>query len=127
MSRKLALLIANSEYQDPILRRLAAPPVDAERLTQVLKAPEIGGFDDVRSLVNQPEGALRREIEGFFDQGRKDDLLLLYFSGHGVLDKHWGQLHFAVHDTRPTSSYATAVPATFIRQMMISASPGDRC
>ena len=51
MSRRLALLIANSEYQDQQLKRLRTPTADAERLAQVLKDPAIGDFE-VSLLLN---------------------------------------------------------------------------
>ncbi len=117
MSRKLALIIGNSEYQDPALAKLVTPGKDASRLTEVLRAPEIGGFDDVLPLINETETALRRAIERLFAGKKKDDTLLLYFSGHGVLNEQ-GQLYLAVRDTEHDLLNATAIPASFIRQIM---------
>ena len=39
MRRKLALIIGNSEYQDPTLARLVTPNEDVNDLAEVLRAP----------------------------------------------------------------------------------------
>lgn len=117
MGRKLALIIGNSDYQDTRLAKLVKPDNDAAGFASVLRDSEIGGFDGVTTLLNEPEARLRREIARFFAQKSRDDLLLLYFSGHGVLDE-LGSLYFAVRDTEHDSLNATAIPANFIRQEM---------
>ena len=81
--QRSALIIAVSQYQDAGLRQLVAPAQDAEALARVLKDPAIGGFT-VRTLLNQPSYQVNREIEAFFGNRRTEDLLLLYFSGHGI-------------------------------------------
>ncbi len=117
MSRKLALIIGNSEYEDPSLARLITPAADVEDLAQVLKVPDIGGFDEVLTLVNESASTLRRSIARLFAQKGPDDLLLLYFSGHGVLDDQ-GQLYLAVKDTERELLSGSAIPATFITSEM---------
>ena len=114
---KFALVIGNSHYDDPAISQLTMPGQDAEKLAEVLKSAEIGGFDQVTELIDQPEGALRKAIAHFFADRQKEDLLLLYFSGHGVLDDQ-GLLYFAAKDTEHQSLSATAVPASFVRQEM---------
>ncbi len=86
MTRKFALIIGNSEYDDGELARLKTPDADVAKLTDVLRFPEIGGFDEVAALVDEPLVTVRRAIARFFAGKQRDDLLLLYFSGHGVLD-----------------------------------------
>src|ERR1051325_2788766 len=117
MSRELALIIGNSEYQDTTLARLVTPNEDVTDLAEVLRAPEIGGFDDVKTLVNESSATVRLEIESFFAEKKPDDLLLLYFSGHGVRDDQ-GHLYLAMKDTRHTRLRATAIPAAFITDGM---------
>ncbi|MGQ0603580.1 MAG: caspase family protein [Anaerolineales bacterium] len=117
MSRKLALIIGNSEYQEPKLAQLVKPGQDARGLAEVLLEKEIGAFDDVKLLVNEPEVVVRRAISRFFAQKNRSDLLLLYFSGHGVLDEE-GQLYFAVRDTEHDALTSTAIAAGFVRQEM---------
>jgi uncharacterized caspase-like protein len=114
---KHALVIGNSEYHEPKLAQLVKPGQDARGLADVLLEKEIGGFDEVKLLVNEPEVVVRRAISRFFAQKDRSDLLLLYFSGHGVLDEE-GQLYFAVRDTEHDALTSTAIAAGFVRQEM---------
>jgi hypothetical protein len=117
VNRKLALIIGNSEYEDGNLAQLVTPDADVNGLAEVLRAPEIGGFDEVSALVNQPSTAVRRAIAGFFAGKARDDLLLLYFSGHGIRDDR-GQLFLAVKDTEHDLLRGTAIPAAYITEEM---------
>lgn len=117
MARKIALIIGNSEYDDASLARLITPSEDVNDLAALLKSPDIGGFDEVLALVNESAAALRRSIAKLFAQKSPDDLLLLYFSGHGVLDDQ-GQLYLAVKDTERDLLSGTAIPASFITSEM---------
>src|SRR5512135_2304416 len=98
MSGKYALVIGNTQYSDPALAQLTAPGKDAEELARVLKAPDICGFDEVSVLVNERSFSAIEAIDSFFNGRKPDDLLLLYFSGHGVKDE-LGSLYLAVSNT----------------------------
>ncbi len=117
--RRFALIIASYQYQDPDLRQLVAPAQDAEALARVLKDAAIGDFDKVKALINRPSHEMRREIESFFVGRRRDDLVLLYFSGHSVQDDD-GRLYLTTTDTQRGLFLSTAVPATFVNQAMTS-------
>src|SRR5258708_2770177 len=113
MAIKQALVIGNTQYQDPRLAELTSPSADVKALSGVLEAPGIGSFA-VQTMVDQPEAVLRRAIAVFFSGDRnRDDILLLYFSGHGVLDEK-GELFLAVKDSDSRYLNGTALPATFI-------------
>jgi serine/threonine protein kinase/formylglycine-generating enzyme required for sulfatase activity len=115
--RKLALIIGNSEYEDGSLAQLVTPGADATELAGVLSDPAMGGFDEVTPLINQPVAAVRRAISRFYADKQRDDVLLLYFSGHGVLDDR-GQLYLAVKDTERDLLRGTALGAAFIADEM---------
>ncbi|HXJ96975.1 MAG TPA: caspase family protein [Terriglobia bacterium] len=121
MARK-ALIIATSQYEDPDLRQLVAPAQDAESLQRVLSDPEIGGFE-VSTLLNRPASEVSAAVEDFFLDRTRDDLLFLYFSGHGLRDEN-GHLYFATADTRlldhTRPKKATAVSATFVKDVLQS-------
>lgn len=117
MSGKFALIIANSDYTDPKLAKLTAPGKDAEAFATILKAPDVSAFDEVSTLINQTEPTARRAIAKFFANRKPDDLLLLYFSGHGVRDEQ-GRLFLATTDTDHTMLDATAIPAEFVTREM---------
>jgi len=62
----------------------------------------MGAFDEVKMLANPEAHTMQLEIETLFDVRAKDDLVLLFFSGHGVLDAD-GALYFASRNTRKMS------------------------
>ncbi len=117
MSAKLALIIANTDYADSKLAKLTAPSKDADAFASVLQAKDLAAFDDVVTVVNGAEPIARRAIAKFFSGRQLDDLLLLYFSGHGVRDDQ-GHLFLAMTDTDPCMLDATAVSSDFIARQM---------
>ena len=117
MTTKYALVIGNTQYSDPGLAKLTAPGMDAKAFARVLESKDICAFDDVKVLLNEPEPVVREAIDALFDQKKPDDLLLLYFSGHGVRDE-FGSLYLAVRNTNRLRLRATAVKSDFIRESM---------
>jgi uncharacterized caspase-like protein len=117
MTLKLALLIGNSQYQDPILAKLKAPDSDISELAKILQDPAIGGFDQVTTILSEVSNEVRAAIGDFFAERKRDDLLLLYFSGHGVLDEN-GYFYLAVKDTQHNRLRATGISASFIKEEM---------
>jgi hypothetical protein len=114
--KRFALIIANDKYNDESLRDLEAPQSDANALAKVLGDPETCNFL-VQILVNRRAHRVNQVIEAFFDDRGRDDLLLLYFSGHGVKDED-GKLYFATPDTKRNRLMSTAVSASFINDLM---------
>ncbi len=85
MSRKVALLIGVSEYGEGI-PSLSAPLNDVEAMKRVLENPHMGGFDEVKPLTDPDPTAMRLAVQQIFANCHKDDLVLLFFSGHGIID-----------------------------------------
>ena len=97
-ARRSALLIATYRYEDATLRQLTAPARDAEALADTLRNPEIADFD-VTILVNEPYHIILQAIGEFYNNRRRDDLTLLYFTGHGLKDDQ-GRLYLATTNTK---------------------------
>ena len=117
MPGKFALIIGNSHYEDSSLSRLKAPDLDVQGLEEVLKAPDVGRFDEVTTLLNEGCASVRKAVARFYDQRQRDDLLLLYFSGHGVKDEQ-GHLYLALRDTESGLLAGTAMETAFITGRM---------
>jgi hypothetical protein len=114
--QRKALIVANDNYEHGALRNLRAPGADAEALARVLGDPQIGGFR-VHVRGNEPSHAMLGHIEDLFSESRPADVLLLYFSGHG-LKNDAGELFLAASNTRPDRLASTAIPAQFVQACM---------
>jgi uncharacterized caspase-like protein len=116
---KYALIIGNNKYDDPKLAQLKTPAADSQALAKVLDDKTIGGFDAVTPLINQNETRVRIAISEFLTDKKPDDLVLLYFSGHGILDDR-GRLYLALKDTQVNLLKATSLPSSFLTDEMDS-------
>jgi formylglycine-generating enzyme required for sulfatase activity len=112
--KKVALLIGVSQYGEGLPPLLAAPN-DVAALQRVLENSEMGGFDQVEPLIDPGLVDMQQAIRKLCSHCQKDDLLLLYFSGHGLTDDS-NHLYFATRLTNKHDFEATAVPASFIQQ-----------
>jgi hypothetical protein len=119
VSRYRALLIGNSTYpiDEHNLQTLKGPVKDIAALNRALIDPGTGLFDDADvSLL--PEATSHRAVRAlgrFFGTATRDDILLLYFSGHGKLD-HAGRLHLCMQDTDTSDLLSTAVSSARINE-----------
>jgi tetratricopeptide (TPR) repeat protein len=97
---RVALLIGVSEYE-PGLNSLPGSVMDVDAMRRVLVHPELGGFveSDVATLKNPQRQEMEDAIYRLFANRKKDDLLLFYFSGHGIKDET-GKLYLASRNTR---------------------------
>lgn len=117
---KIALLIGISEYEG--LSRLPGTQEDIQSMRRVLENPEVGGFDQVKVLSNPNRIQIEEEIESLFmDNRSSDDLILLYFSGHGVRGDN-GTLYFASCGTKKNLQgrirTGTATSSNVLKQYM---------
>src|SRR4030081_3742926 len=95
--KRVGLFIGNSEYRSDSLRQLLAPSADVERLAALLRRHELGAVE-VRTLLNAPRSDIEPALQEFFEERDRADLLLLYFSGHGLKNGR-GELFLAASDT----------------------------
>ena len=115
-ARREALIVATDRYEDPKLRALRAPARDAQELARVLGDAEVGDFQ-VGVSLNEPDHVVRRKLSEFFRDRRRDDLLLLHVSCHGLKDED-GTLYFASSNTAVDHLEATAIPSEFVHRQM---------
>jgi hypothetical protein len=117
--RYRALLIGNSTYpaDEHNLQTLKGPVKDIAVLNRALSDRDTGLFADV-DVTLLPESTSTRAVRAlgtFFTTADRDDVLLVYFSGHGKLDQ-MGRLHLCMNDTETTDLLSTAVSSVRINE-----------
>jgi uncharacterized caspase-like protein len=113
-----ALIVANSVYEDAGLAGLVSPATDASDLARALAAPDTCGFA-VDTVVDASSAEVGHAIEDFLADRDRADLLLLYFSCHGLKDEQ-GRLYFAARNTRRNRLRSTAIPAGFVNELLLA-------
>ncbi|HEY7045746.1 MAG TPA: caspase family protein, partial [Jatrophihabitantaceae bacterium] len=110
--RYRALLIGNSTYpaDEHNLQPLRGPVKDIAALNRALVDRDSGLFSDVdvTLLAEVTSSRALRTLSRFFAEAGRDDVLLLYFSGHGKIDQS-GRLHLCMQDTETSDLLSTAV------------------
>jgi hypothetical protein len=110
MAQRVAFLIGNQTFRpDSGLLALQGPPNDVAALTRLLSDPERGQFE-VHNFLDKPNYEILPQIEQALSQAGVNDLFLIYYSGHGRLDRN-GRLCLATADTRQGALLATSIPA----------------
>ena len=117
MGKKIALLIGVGEYGNG-LKPLQCPANGVHAMQALLENSDIGGFDEVVPLINPDVGTMQARIGSVFGQLTKQDLVLFYFTGHGIKDMA-GKFYLSTKQTEKfeneTLNPGTAVSADFVK------------
>lgn len=122
--RRLALVIATSTYTDGEYPDLPAPAHDASNISAMLADSAICGFE-VQTLFDRPGTEIRLAINKIFNGRDRNDLVLVYFSGHGVKDDH-GRLHIVATDTDSETLPATAIASRYLMDLAKESAAGKQ-
>jgi hypothetical protein len=115
---RYAVLIGSSIFpQEPKLQPLNAPEKDVDGLAAVLSSPERGCFSDISILKNRPQSEIIRSIQRTFNRACRDDLVVLYYSGHGKLNRS-GRLYLTALDTALNELESSAIAVSSIRDFV---------
>lgn len=113
--QRYAVLIACSCYpNEPKLQDLRCPENDVDGLNEVLTSLAHGEFTESIVLKNRNHHEILLKINQTLKGAGKDDLVLIYYSGHGKLDAA-GRLHLTTINTVVDSLEATSIPIGSIR------------
>ncbi|MGC4854040.1 type VII secretion protein EccCb [Micromonospora sp. DT4] len=118
MGQRLALLIANDRYIDDSLADLYAPREEARDLQSLLADANIGAFDRTVLLENESKSSVERTMETMLRSAGPEDLILLYFSGHGIRRGRRGRLYLAVANTEVDCLSSTSISASFVHELL---------
>ncbi len=113
---KFALLIGVSEYAEG-LPALPAATKDVAAMQRVLGDRSLGAFDDVKVLPPPTSQEMAETIEEWLSQRKSDDLILLFFSVHGLKDNR-SALYFAASNTRRQLIQSTAFEARKLHDLL---------
>ncbi|WP_434687774.1 caspase, EACC1-associated type [Pseudanabaena minima] len=121
--KRLALLVGTSEYpQCEKLSPLHGSLLDVDAMQRVLIANGEFDSDDVVVLKNASRQAIEDAIYNLFNarDRQKDDLVLFYFSGHGIVDEA-NKLFLGTPSTRKEGNKIvkpTTVAANYLQDAM---------
>ncbi|MEM6502023.1 MAG: GUN4 domain-containing protein [Cyanobacteria bacterium P01_C01_bin.89] len=124
VGKKFALLVGVGDYaEDSGIEPLSTPVENVKALAAVLEDEAVGGFDEVTMLPNPTLGEMAQSVSALVYGRAPDDLLLLYFSGHGLTDET-GRLYFSNCATRKypngTLDKGTAMGAATLKDLLSS-------
>ena len=126
MSRqKFALIIGISKYKNHSrgIRNLEYADVDARAIYEFLQKPEGGGFSRANMLLLSNEDAtltrINEAVTNFVGKAAVNDLLLIFFAGHGAPDRFAPQnLYLIAHDTDVDNMPDTALSMPKLRRYL---------
>ena len=113
-AHRWGVIIGLAQYQHSgkwRLENLRYADNDATGLAEYLKSPQGGDFDNVELLTNAQATAanIRIAIREHLRSVLENDLVLIFWAGHGCPDPHEPQkLYLITHDTDPAHMAATA-------------------
>ena len=113
--QKYALIIGISRYRDSnAIPNLDYAHVDARSIYEFLQQPAAGGFtrDNMLLLSNEDAtlASIRQALTNFVTKASTNDLLLIFFAGHGAPDRFAPEnLYVIAHDTHVDDMPKTAL------------------
>jgi hypothetical protein len=123
--RRFAILVGNAVFpEDPTnLPALRCAANDVKALGELLAAEKHGSYE-ICPIVDKTHDVGRREIYKRLRDAKREDLVLIYFSGHGKLDEE-GNLYLATRDTQTAELPPTSIPVEDIRRYMRESNAGS--
>jgi uncharacterized caspase-like protein len=122
--RRIAVLVGVDAYQHPSFPDLRFAGEDARAMAELLGSPDGGGFDRV-ILLNEAtltsRAAVLRELRSVREDLQRQDVFLLYFSGHGTLAldaEGGGELYLLPSDASPADLPTTALELEGLRDFL---------
>lgn len=123
--QKYALIIGISRYKNSAkgIRNLEYADVDARAIYELLQQPSAGGFsrENMLLLANEDAtaGRISEALTHFVAKASVNDLLLIFFAGHGAHDRFAPQnLYLIAHDTDVFNMPATALSMPGLRSYL---------
>lgn len=113
--QRWAVIVGISDYESPDIPDLRYSDRDAYEFYNFIRTPNGGGFSDdhIKLLINKDATTqnIRNALFDFLKQAIEEDLVYIFFSGHGApeLDNP-NNLYLVTYDTDPEKLASTAFP-----------------
>jgi uncharacterized caspase-like protein len=108
--RKVAFLVGNDTFpNDPSIPPLRFPRNDAKELGEILADQETCGFE-TKPYLNESSQSVLGDFEETTLELAKDDSILFYYSGHGIMSPE-NDLCLASKETKRSRLSATSIEA----------------
>jgi uncharacterized caspase-like protein len=118
-----AVVIGLNNYKNPAVTKLRYAEPDAQLMNTILANPEGGNFkaENVHLLTNEKAtlANVRKEIDVWLPGiAKENDRVLIYFAGHGLIDRASGKGYLAPYDIDPKNIAATGFPMDELGQVI---------
>ncbi|MFD0410460.1 caspase family protein [Kitasatospora sp. NPDC127116] len=125
--RSRIVLVGTPAYTDPGLPDVPVVANNVTDLAAVLTDAELGGFDP-RHCAVAPSTASVEQVGDLLVQAAEEaeDLLLFYYSGHGLLGPRRRDLYLSLAGTRPGRLAFTALPFDAVRDACLGSRAASR-
>lgn len=131
VSRRIAVVVGIDTYADPAFPDLRHAVHDAEGLAEILAAAPQGAFDQVLRFTtasSTTRDAVLGELARLASGLREEDVLVVYFSGHGtrvVDDGRWRRFLLTA-DSRAADLEGTAIDLADLQAFFSSLEPARK-
>lgn len=122
--KKYALVVGISTYKNKGISNLEYADVDANAVYQFLQQPAAGGFTRENTLLLTNENAtlanVRDALTNFITRASENDLLLIFFAGHGAPDLFAPRDYYLLtHDTKVADMPNTALAMADLQRYIV--------
>jgi hypothetical protein len=124
-ARSRAVLIGTSRYTDPELSPLPAVAANLHDLGAVLTDPRGTGLAGCLTLAEAPDAAAVGE-ELAQAAAEAEDMLLVYYAGHGLTWTNRNELYLALRHSRPNTAGTSALRCADVRQVFLDSQASVR-
>ena len=119
-ARKIAILIGQSKFPaEEELLDLSFPHSDVRGLKQMLTGTPGKPYDKIHTVLDGQHHEAFHLIEDVVSSLDRDDFVLLYYSGHGLVDRN-GRLHLAFENTKQDRIASTSLKVAGLLDVMDS-------
>ena len=125
MGKRLAFLCGTGEFKSEYITNLDSVKNDVNDLEEILLDEDLGYFDDVSKFIGENKNGLDDKLNLFLSEASEDDLVVFYYTGHGLLDKD-GRLYFSLPNSEIDDPYPESMSSFRVRELIKNCSANKK-